>query len=163
MRDAHVVERGHAMEQRVQLAAVLREKRRQQIVLHLARHRTTRGRRVPPSGGERHDVAAAILGVAAALGEAALLELVEDAHHVAAIEAERLGDLALRNRLAFVDEQEHGVVMRAKPAVGERVAQPPARLDAEPREEETDVVRQEGWNRPGSVGAIGSFNRHGQP
>ena len=60
--------------------------------------------RVLPCGRQAHELAAPVAGVAPPLDETLALELVEEADEVAAVVAERVGDLALGLARALVEE-----------------------------------------------------------
>ena len=60
-------------------------------------------------------MAAAVGRVAAALDEARLLELVEEADELPPVVAERVGDRALRLARALVEDGEDRVVVRVQP------------------------------------------------
>ena len=77
-----------------------------------------------PVGGEADEVAAAVARVAAALDEALLLELVEQADELAPVVAERVGDRALRLARALVEREQDGVVVRGR---GPSARTPPSR------------------------------------
>ena len=65
---------------------------------------------------------AAVVRVAAALDEALLLELVEEADELAAVVAERVGDRALRLVRALVEREQDRVVVRVEPGSARRPA-----------------------------------------
>ena len=59
-------------------------------------------------------MAAAVVRVAPALDQPALLEPVEEPDELAAVDAERVGDRALRLARALVEQREDAVVVRAE-------------------------------------------------
>jgi hypothetical protein len=83
-------------QQPVELRALLGAERGEQLLLDASRAGAQVLERAPAGVGERDDVAPAVGRVAAALDEAALLELVEQPDQLSAVVAERVGDRALR-------------------------------------------------------------------
>ena len=79
---------------------------------------------------------AAVVGVAPALDEALLLELVEEADELAAVVAERVGDRALRLVRALVEHEQDRVVVRVQPRLLVGLQRPLLRGEAEALEQE---------------------------
>ena len=73
------------------------------LVLQLAENRAKLRQPTPAGGGEAHDVAAAIIRIAAALYEALLLQVVEHTDELAAVEPEGVGDGRLSVPRALVE------------------------------------------------------------
>src|SRR5581483_10191326 len=89
-----------------------------------------------PVGGQADEVAPAVVRIAAALDEAALLERVEEAHELAAVEAQGVRNRRLRLAGALAEEREDAVVVGAEARLLERLHCPHLRADPEPAEEE---------------------------
>src|SRR4051812_41989598 len=81
---ALVVVHGELDEQPVELGPLLRRERRQELVVEAARDATVLGEHLLACLREADEVAAPVGGVAAALDEAVLLEVVEEADEDAA-------------------------------------------------------------------------------
>jgi hypothetical protein len=117
---ARLVPLGEAEQQCVQGRTLLIGERREEVVVELSCERTEASQSLLPFGGQADDVAPAVVGVAAALDESLLLELVEQPDQLAAVVAERVGDRTLRlTRALAEDEQDRMVIrMKARPLVG---------------------------------------------
>ena len=86
-------------------------------------------RRIYLSHGTQVDVLDAAVGVAAAaLGEAELLEIVDEPDHRALVDLQPPAQFALRHRAFGVDHGEHGRVLGADPLIGERALEPLRRV-----------------------------------
>ena len=101
-------------------------------------------------------MAAAVVGIAAPLDEAALLELVEEPDELAAVVAERVGDRPLRLAGALLEEREHRVLLRAGADGVERLVGPFLDGEAEPLQQIRRAGEQLSSSRegPGCVVAI---------
>jgi len=127
---------GEAEEQRVEPRALLGAERREELVLDLARERPQPAEGGGALGGERDEMPAAVVRIAAALDEALLLELVEQADELAAVVAEGVGDRALGRVRALVERDQDRVVVRVEPELVVRLRRALLRGVAEPFEEE---------------------------
>ena len=87
-------------------------------------------------------MAASILGIAAPLDQAALLEAVEQPDELAAVEPERVGDRRLRLTRPLGEERQHAVVVAAAAGVLELLHRVLLDREAEPAEQE-DGARDE--------------------
>ena len=76
----------------MQRGALAGVERREELVLELAHDRPQAAERLSAFGGQLDDMPAAVVGVALAHDQLALLELVQQPHHLAAVVAERVGD-----------------------------------------------------------------------
>ena len=85
-----------AKQERVELGSFVLVERGEELVVELAGERTELGERPLAGGGQPNDVASPVGRVAASLDEAAILELVEQAHELAAVLAESICDRSLR-------------------------------------------------------------------
>ena len=95
---AGVVLGGELREELVQRPAFLGGEGREELPLDALRDRAQLVEAALAVGRQPDEVAAAVVLVALTLGEAALLELVEDPDELAAVVAERVGDLACVSR-----------------------------------------------------------------
>jgi hypothetical protein len=82
-------------EERVQRLALLGVERRQELLLEALDDRTELGLGFPAGGSELHKMATAVARITAPFDQPPLLELVENAHEVAAVVTERIGDRRL--------------------------------------------------------------------
>src|SRR5205823_3364788 len=102
-------------QERVELGALALVERSEEIVFEPARKGSQLRERALAVGGELDDVPATVVRVAAALDEAAVLELVQQADELAAVVSERVRDCALRLARPFVEDGEDAVVVGAEP------------------------------------------------
>src|SRR5439155_2909618 len=93
---ARVVVDREAHQQRVEGLAVGRVERREELLLDLLGDPAEPDELPLAVGGEADDVAAPVGGIALPHDQAALLELVEQADELAAVDAERVRDRRLR-------------------------------------------------------------------
>ncbi len=82
------------------------------------------------------DVAAPVGGVAVTLDQAAAVELAGHARQVAVVDAEGVGQLALRARVEDLQLLQHDELLRAEVQRAQRAAKARRRLLAESREQE---------------------------
>jgi len=116
----------------VQVRAFLLAERGEEVILDLLRERSQPPQHPLAIAGEADEVSAAVVRIATALDQPALLELVEESDQLAPVVAQRVGDRALRLSRAFVqDEQdrvmvrvEAGALVRLHRALLDRKAQP---------------------------------------
>src|SRR3954451_10222898 len=137
---ALVVMRSELREHAVELRALLRLERREQLVVEAARDCTVLGEYLLPRGREAHEVATAVSRVASALDEAVLLEVVEETDERAPVEAERVGDRRLRLARSLVEDGEDAVVQRRGADDLERLVAAVLAGPAEPLEQECGAV-----------------------
>src|SRR5438876_12112307 len=98
-------------EQPVQRGALVGVERLEDFLLEPL-HELAEARELPLAlGGEADEVAAAVVRIAAALDQAALLEAVEQAHELAAIDPERVRDRRLRLTCPLVEQGQDAVVV----------------------------------------------------
>ncbi len=101
-------------EQLAQRVALLGAECREHLVLDAVHPLLCALDRVAAGVGERHDVAATVVGVAAPRGVAGALQLVEQQHEVVRVEAERLAERLLRHLAAVVAQvRERHVLLQA--------------------------------------------------
>src|SRR3954469_11124999 len=81
-------------------------------------------------------VSSSVVGVALALDEALLLELVEQANERAAVVAERVGDRRLGLGHALVEQGKDRVMVRAQPCLLVLVERVLLRVEAQPLEQD---------------------------
>ena len=87
-------------------------------------------------------MAPAVLRVARALHEAPLLQRIEEADELAAIDAEGIGDRRLGLALALVEERQDAVVVRAEPQIVEFLHRAALARAAHPAQEESGAGEQ---------------------
>jgi len=114
--------------------------RRQQSLLLVHRHVPELLKQFVASSGQVQLVGAPVGGVAAALQEAALLEVVDEGHDGAAVEHERPAQCLLR--LAFLrdDVAEHAEVPRVKAERGKALREAPMLVSAQLRQQERSAL-----------------------
>src|SRR5919197_5536966 len=100
-----------AHQQRVEGRTVLGVERREELLLDLLRDPAQPYELALAVGGEADDVAAPVGRVAVPLDQAALLERVEQADELAAVDAERVCDRRLRLAVALAEEGQYAVVV----------------------------------------------------
>src|SRR5262249_12076632 len=76
---------GELAQKRIELRPFVVVEHREEVVLELSGDGAELRERPPPLGGEAHGVAAAVVRVAAALDEPAVLELVQEPHELASV------------------------------------------------------------------------------
>ena len=69
-------------------------------------------------------MATAILGIALPLDQSSLLELVEHAHELAAVEVEHVGDRRLGSTRPDAEGRQHSVLVQGEPLLLELLDQP---------------------------------------
>src|SRR2546429_740404 len=84
----------------------------EELLLDLLRKGTELLQRPFPVRCETDEVPAAVLGIATALDEPLLLELVEQADELAAVVAQRVGDRSLRLGRPLIEHEQDRVVIR---------------------------------------------------
>src|SRR3954452_13096968 len=107
---AWVVLGGELREELVQRPPFLGGERSEELLLDPLRHGAQLVEAALAVGCQPHEVAAAVVLVALALCEAALLEVVEDADELAPVVPERVCDLGLRLPRTLIEERENAVV-----------------------------------------------------
>src|SRR5439155_16788086 len=95
-RAARLVLLGEAEQERVQVRAFLLAERGEEVILDLLRERSQPPQHPLAIAGEADEVSAAVVRIATALDQPALLELVEESDQLAPVVAQRVGDRALR-------------------------------------------------------------------
>ena len=116
---------GDAEEEAVEQLAALGVQRGEEVVLDPLHELAQLGELLLPFRGERDRVPAAVVRVAAALEQASLLEAVEQADELAAVELERVGDRRLGLGGSLGQQGEDAVVVEAR-ALRPRAPRSPA-------------------------------------
>ena len=106
--------RGEDEQQRVQLLTLLGVERGEELVFEAPGERAELPERALAVGRDADDLTAAVVGIALALDELLLLELVQQPDERAAVVAERVGDRSLRLGRALVEQRQDRVVIRAE-------------------------------------------------
>ncbi len=151
-------------QERVELGAFGAVERGKKVVLEPACERAQPAERASAGGSETDKVAATVAGVAAALDEAALLELVEQADELTAVVGERVGDRALRLARSLVQDREDGVVLRVEAGARVRLHRLVLGREAEPLEQERCRGDQLLWEsgKRGRARRLWACHRHGE-
>ena len=119
-RTARLVLFGEAEQKRVQDRPFLLAERIEEVVLDPVRESAQPLQRPLPVRRETDDVSATVVGIATALDEPLLFELVEQSDELAAVVAQCIGDRALRLGRSLVQHEQDRVVIRMEtsPLVG---------------------------------------------
>src|SRR5581483_11174715 len=158
---ARVVEARELQQEGVERLALLGVERGEEVVAQLRHRRRETDERAPSIAGEADDVPAAVLGVAVTLAEALLLEPIEDADHLAVVDAERVRDHRLGLAGLFGEQLEHAVVVEAEARGLDRLDR--AGLEAEPEPSEQEgAVREQLLRQPRRLydGRVGKLSAH---
>ena len=97
---------------------------------------------VAPRGGEVERVGAPVDGVAAPLGEPALLEVVDERDHGAAVDPQRVAERLLGLALGGGEVAEHPEVPGVEVESGEAFGELPMRVGAQLGQQEADAPAQ---------------------
>jgi hypothetical protein len=105
---------GEPKQQGVERRAFLVREGLEELVLALAGHRAQAAQRLPALGGQADEMPAPVLGIATALHETALFELVEQPDELATVVAQRVCDRPLRLMAALADGDQDPMVVRVQ-------------------------------------------------
>jgi hypothetical protein len=122
---------GHPLQERDELRALWRVEGRQQLDVALVGCALELGKQVAPSGRQVERVSAPVDGIAAALGELALLEVVDERDHRAAVDPERVAERLLGLALGGGEVAEHSEVPWVEVESREVFGKLPMRVGAE--------------------------------
>lgn len=141
-RPASVMVPGELEQQSVQDTALVGSQRCEKLLLDSLGDRAQAAELFRAGRSQADEVAPAVERVAPPLDEATLLEFVEEADQLAAVVAECIGDATLRLACTFVEERQHGVVLRGQPGLGQRLVRAVLDQETEPFEQEGRTQQQ---------------------
>lgn len=107
------------------------------------------GEQFPCPWGEEQGVGASVVGVAAALDEAAVLEVVDEPDHLVAVDAHRVGELLLGSPVGRGQVGEQPEVPRAQAQGPQALGESVGSVEAEHGEQKAGTVAQQGTGRCG--------------
>ncbi len=94
---------------------------REKLLLDALRDYTQLSERISSSRRQADEMSAAVVGIAPSLEVALRLELVEETDEMAPVVAQSVRDRRLRLARSFLQEREHGVMLRIQLARPERL------------------------------------------
>ena len=100
------------------------------------------GKQIAPSGRQEERVRAPVDGVAASLGESALLEVIDEGDHGAAVDPQRIAKCLLGLALGRGEVAEHSEVPGMEVEQGEALGELPMRVSTELRQQEAETLAQ---------------------
>ncbi len=111
--------------------SVLRVEGSQELDVALVDYALEVGEQVAPGGCQVERVGASVDGVAASLGEPALLEIVDERDHGAAVDAQRVAERLLGPALGGGEVAQHSEVPGVELESGEAFGEQPMRVGAQ--------------------------------
>ena len=105
-------------------------------------------------------MAAPVARVAVALDQSPVLERVEDADHLAAVDVQRVGDRRLCLAVLLGQQRQDAVVVEARAAALDLLDRPRLERVAEPREQERAVRQQLLCDAGGKSRNLGYLSSH---
>ena len=116
------------------------------------------GKHLAPRGSEVERVRAPVARVAAALGEPALLQVVDERDHGAAVDPQRVAERLLGLALGGREVAEHSEMPGVEVESGESFGEAPMRVGAQLGQQEADAPAQA--PRRGRLLRAGRFSGH---
>ncbi len=133
---------GHPLQERDQLRTLRGVEGAQQLSLVFVGKAFQLGQELSAPRSQVEPVGAAICRVAAPLGEAALLEVVDECDHGAAVDPQRGAQCLLGLALVYGELAEHPEVPRMEVKTGEALGEAPMPMGAQLHQEEARTAAQ---------------------